>query len=66
MGLIALQEHFVTPELEDVIGAVGWDPAGRQKVIARPAYTDGRRLEETSPCVPPVPSAEPAPSAVSP
>lgn len=46
MGLIALEEHFVTPELEDVISAVAWDPEEWQKVIARLEDTDGRRLEE--------------------
>jgi 2,3-dihydroxybenzoate decarboxylase len=45
-GKIALEEHFVTPELEDVIGAVGWDPEEWRKVIARLEDTDGRRLEE--------------------
>ena len=46
MGLIALEEHFVTPELEAVIGAVGWDPEEWKKVISRLEDTDGRRLEE--------------------
>jgi 2,3-dihydroxybenzoate decarboxylase len=45
-GLIALEEHFVTPELESVIGAVGWDPAEWQKVISRLEDTDAGRLEE--------------------
>ena len=45
-GKIALEEHFVTPELEDVIGAVGWDPEEWKKVIARLEDTDGERLEE--------------------
>ena len=40
-GKIALEEHFVTPELEDVIGAVGWDPEEWKKVIARLEDTDG-------------------------
>jgi gamma-resorcylate decarboxylase len=46
MGLIALEEHFVTPELDDVIGAVGWDPEEWKKVIGRLEDTDGGRLEE--------------------
>ncbi|MFT3866441.1 MAG: amidohydrolase family protein [Solirubrobacterales bacterium] len=45
-GKIALEEHFVTPELEGVIGAVGWDPAEWAKVIERLEDTEGRRLEE--------------------
>lgn len=43
---IALEEHFVTAELEDCIGAVGWGPGEWQQVIRRLEDTEGERLEE--------------------
>jgi predicted TIM-barrel fold metal-dependent hydrolase len=45
-GKIALEEHFVTAELEDCIGAVGWDPDEWRVVIERLEDTEGQRLEE--------------------
>lgn len=45
-GKIALEEHFVTPELEHCIGAVGWDPAAWRQVLDRLEDTQGFRLEE--------------------
>lgn len=45
-GKVALEEHFVTPELEGAIGAVGWDPEEWRKVIERLEDTDGWRIEE--------------------
>jgi predicted TIM-barrel fold metal-dependent hydrolase len=41
---IALEEHFVTPELEHCIAGVGWDPAEWRRVLDRLEDVD-RRLE---------------------
>ena len=43
---IALEEHFVTPELGHCIAAVGWPAEAWRRVIAALEDVDGRRLEE--------------------
>jgi gamma-resorcylate decarboxylase len=44
-GKIALEEHFVTPALEDCIAGVGWDPKEWRGVLDRLEDVD-RRLEQ--------------------
>jgi gamma-resorcylate decarboxylase len=45
-GKIALEEHFVTAELESCIAAVGWDAAAWRRVVDRLEDVDGERLEQ--------------------
>jgi predicted TIM-barrel fold metal-dependent hydrolase len=45
-GKIALEEHFVTRELESCIAAVGWEPAAWRRVIDRLEDIEGERLEQ--------------------
>jgi gamma-resorcylate decarboxylase len=45
-GKIAVEEHFVTPALEHLISAIGWDKAAWRRVADRLADTDGFRLAE--------------------
>lgn len=44
-GKIALEEHFVTPELEGCLAAVGWDPSAWRKVLDRLEDTEERLRE---------------------
>lgn len=44
-GKIAVEEHFVTPELQRCIAAVGWEPAAWRRVIDRLEDVD-RRLAQ--------------------
>jgi 2,3-dihydroxybenzoate decarboxylase len=44
-GKIAIEEHFVTPELEDCISNPGWPPAAWRKTLDALADTD-KRLRE--------------------
>ena len=46
-GKIALEEHFVTPELQDTIfGSIGWDPAEWRQVKGRLLDTGAERLAD--------------------
>jgi len=45
-GKVAIEEHFVTPELEHLITAIGWDKAAWRRVVGRLEDTQGQRLEE--------------------
>lgn len=45
-GKIALEEHFVTPELEGCITSVGWDPDEWRGVLDRLEDLEGERIEE--------------------
>lgn len=45
-GKIALEEHFVTPALEHLLLAIGWDKAAWRRVLDRLEDTDGFRLAE--------------------
>ncbi len=45
-GKIALEEHFVTPALEHLLLAIGWDPSAWRRVRDRLEDTDGFRLAE--------------------
>jgi 2,3-dihydroxybenzoate decarboxylase len=44
-GKIAVEEHFVTPELEELISGVGWAPADWRRVVARLEDVDERLAE---------------------
>ena len=44
-GKIAIEEHFVTPELEDVVMNPGWPADAFRAVLDRLEDTDGERLE---------------------
>jgi predicted TIM-barrel fold metal-dependent hydrolase len=44
-GKIAIEEHFVTPELEDLIANPGWAPDAFRAVLDRLGDTDGGRIE---------------------
>lgn len=46
IGKVAVEEHFVTPELERCIAGVGWDPATWRRVVGRLQDTQDERLEE--------------------
>lgn len=46
LAKIALEEHFVTPELGHCIAAVGWPAEAWRRVIAGLKDIDGHRLEE--------------------
>lgn len=46
-GKIAVEEHFLTPELEDTIfGSIGWDTAEWEATVSGLLDTDGSRLRE--------------------
>jgi gamma-resorcylate decarboxylase len=45
-GKIAVEEHFVTPALEHLISAIGWDKAAWRRVVDCLEDTDERRLAE--------------------
>src|SRR5215213_4200160 len=45
-GKIAVEEHFVTEDLEWVIASVGWDAAAWRRVLDRLEDTEGERLQE--------------------
>jgi predicted TIM-barrel fold metal-dependent hydrolase len=45
-GKIAIEEHFVTPSLEHLISAIGWDKAVWRRVVDRLEDTEGFRLDE--------------------
>jgi predicted TIM-barrel fold metal-dependent hydrolase len=46
-GKIAVEEHFVTPELRDTIfGSIGWDPAEWEATVNGLLDTDAVRLSE--------------------
>jgi gamma-resorcylate decarboxylase len=49
-GAIALEEHFVPPELERCIAAVGWPEAKWRRVLDALTDIDGRRLESMDAC----------------
>jgi len=49
-GKIALEEHFVTPELERCIAAVGWSDAAWRRVIDALADVEGERLRRMDAC----------------
>jgi 2,3-dihydroxybenzoate decarboxylase len=44
-GKIAVEEHFVTPELEELISGVGWAPEDWRRVVARLQDTEQRLAE---------------------
>lgn len=44
-GKIAVEEHFVPPELEGLISGVGWAPEDWRRVVARLEDTDERLAE---------------------
>jgi 2,3-dihydroxybenzoate decarboxylase len=45
-GKIAIEEHVVTPELEDLVANPGWPPDAFRAVLDRLGDTDGERLAE--------------------
>jgi gamma-resorcylate decarboxylase len=45
-GKIAVEEHFVTPDLEWCIASVGWDAAAWRRVLDRLIDVEGERLEQ--------------------
>lgn len=49
-GSIALEEHFVTPDLVRCIAAVGWSPPAWRRVLDALADVDGERLERMDAC----------------
>src|SRR4051812_10133706 len=44
-GKIALEEHFVTPELEDLVLNPGWPEDAFRRTLDRLADVEGERLE---------------------
>jgi len=49
-GKIALEEHFVTPELEHCIAGVGWDPGAWRRVLDALTDLEDARLREMDAC----------------
>lgn len=45
IGKIAVEEHFVTPELEELISGVGWAPEDWRRVVSRLEDVDERLAE---------------------
>jgi gamma-resorcylate decarboxylase len=45
-GKIAIEEHFVTPALEDLIANPGWAPDAFRAVLDRLGDVDGERVEQ--------------------
>ena len=45
-GKIAIEEHFVTPALEDLIANPGWAPDAFRAVLDRLGDVDGARIEQ--------------------
>jgi hypothetical protein len=45
-GKIAIEEHFVTPALEDLVANPGWSPEAFRAVLDRLGDIDGARIEE--------------------